>query len=79
MKNDTNRLRRRLLAGGAGTLAAAGLGGLSRVALGQATTVDLPSSTASATWSLFPRSGRSSCSPRGRRSSRRRSQSSTMA
>ncbi len=42
MKDDTNRLRRRLLAGGAGTLAAAGLGSLSRVALGQTTTVELP-------------------------------------
>jgi DMSO/TMAO reductase YedYZ molybdopterin-dependent catalytic subunit len=42
MDNDTNRLRRRLIAGGAGALAAAGLGALSKAALAQAATVDLP-------------------------------------
>lgn len=42
MSDDTNRLRRRLVAGGAGALAAAGLGTLSRGALAQASTVDLP-------------------------------------
>ena len=42
MDDDTNRLRRRLIAGGAGALAAAGLGTLSKAALAQATTVDLP-------------------------------------
>ena len=39
--DGTNRLRRRLITGGAGALAAAGLGSLSRAALAQATS-DLP-------------------------------------
>jgi len=42
MSDDTNRLRRRLLASGAGALAAAALGALSRSAFGQAATVELP-------------------------------------
>ncbi len=42
MGDDTNRLRRRLIAGGAGALAAAGLGTLSRTALAQAATIELP-------------------------------------
>ncbi len=42
MNDDTNRLRRRLLAGGAGALAAAGLGALSRTAFAQAATIELP-------------------------------------
>lgn len=41
MNDRTNHVRRRLLAGGAGALAAAGLGTLSRAALAQAT-VELP-------------------------------------
>jgi sulfite dehydrogenase len=40
--DSTNRLRRRLVFGGAGLLAGVGLGGLSRAALAQAATVDLP-------------------------------------
>jgi sulfite dehydrogenase len=42
MNDDTNRLRRRLIAGGAGALAAAGLGALSRTAFAQAATIELP-------------------------------------
>jgi len=42
MKEDTNRARRRLLAGGAGALAAVGLGSLGRTALAQTPVVDLP-------------------------------------
>jgi len=42
MDDTTNRLRRRLLAGGAGALATAGLGALSKAAFAQSTTVDLP-------------------------------------
>ena len=42
MDNDTNRLRRRLIAGGASALAASGLGVLSKVAFAQSATVDLP-------------------------------------
>jgi sulfite dehydrogenase (cytochrome) subunit A len=40
--DSTNRLRRRIIAGGAGALAAIGVGTLGRAALAQATTVDLP-------------------------------------
>ena len=40
--DNINRLRRRLLAGGAGLLAGAGLSALSRAALAQAATVELP-------------------------------------
>lgn len=40
--DTTNRLRRRLVTGGAAMLAGAGLGTLSRAALAQAATVDLP-------------------------------------
>ncbi|HEX7441209.1 MAG TPA: molybdopterin-dependent oxidoreductase, partial [Caldimonas sp.] len=40
--HTTSRLRRRLVAGGAGLLAGAGLGTLSRAALAQAAIVDLP-------------------------------------
>jgi DMSO/TMAO reductase YedYZ molybdopterin-dependent catalytic subunit len=42
MSDDTNRLRRRLIVGGAGALAAAGLGALSRTAFAQAATIELP-------------------------------------
>jgi len=42
MTDQIDRLRRRLIAGGAGALATAGLGTLSRTALAQAATVDLP-------------------------------------
>lgn len=42
MTEPTNRLRRRLLAGGAGLLAGAGLSTLSRSALAQTATIDLP-------------------------------------
>lgn len=42
MNDKTDRLRRRLLAASAGTLAGAGLGGWSRAALAQGQTVDLP-------------------------------------
>jgi len=42
MSDNTNHLRRRLLAGGAGALASAGLGALSRSAFAQAATIDLP-------------------------------------
>ena len=42
MSDNTNRVRRRLLAGGAGALAAAGLGTLGRSAMAQAATLDLP-------------------------------------
>ncbi|MEO8347161.1 MAG: molybdopterin-dependent oxidoreductase [Betaproteobacteria bacterium] len=42
MTNDTNRLRRRLITGGAGALAAASIGTLSRAAFAQAATVELP-------------------------------------
>ncbi len=42
MDNATNRLRRRLIVGGAGALAASGLGVLSKAAFAQSTTVDLP-------------------------------------
>ncbi len=42
MTDATNGLRRRLIAGGAGALATVGLGALSKIALAQATTVDLP-------------------------------------
>lgn len=42
MSDNTNRLRRRFLAGGAGIIAGAGLGALSRSALAQAAAVDLP-------------------------------------
>jgi sulfite dehydrogenase (cytochrome) subunit A len=40
--DNTNRIRRRLVAGGAGALAAVGLGPLSRAALAQAATIELP-------------------------------------
>jgi DMSO/TMAO reductase YedYZ molybdopterin-dependent catalytic subunit len=40
--NNINRLRRRLVAGGAGLLAGAGLSALSRAVLAQAATVELP-------------------------------------
>jgi len=42
MRDETHRIRRRLLAGGAGALAAAGLGTLGRSAFAQAATIDLP-------------------------------------
>ena len=42
MSDNSNHLRRRLLAGGAGALASAGLGALSRSAFAQAATIDLP-------------------------------------
>jgi sulfite dehydrogenase len=42
MTDSTNRLRRRLIAGGAGALASAGLTTLSRAALGQTATFELP-------------------------------------
>ena len=42
MDNATNRLRRRLIVGGAGALAASGLGVMSKAAFAQSTTVDLP-------------------------------------
>lgn len=42
MDDHTNRLRRRLIAGGAGALAAAGLGALIRTAFAQAATTELP-------------------------------------
>ena len=42
MTDDTNRIRRRLIAGGAGALAAVGFGTLSRAALAQAATIELP-------------------------------------
>jgi sulfite dehydrogenase len=42
MSDRTDPFRRRLLAGGAGALAAAGLGSLSRTALAQAASIDLP-------------------------------------
>ena len=49
MTDDTNRLRRRLIAGGAGALATASLGTLSRAAF---------SPTASETWWPSPKSDR---------------------
>ena len=42
MKDNTNALRRRLVAAGAGALATAGLGGLSRAARAQGQSVELP-------------------------------------
>lgn len=42
MKDNTNQFRRRLLAGGAGALASAGLGALSRSALAAAASTELP-------------------------------------
>ena len=42
MHHTTNRLRRRLLAGGAGALATAGLGPLARAAFAQGTTTEMP-------------------------------------
>ena len=42
MTDTTNRLRRRLLAGGAGALAAGGLGTFGRAAFAQAATIELP-------------------------------------
>lgn len=42
MTEITNQLRRRLIAGGAGALASAGLGVLSRAALAQAASIELP-------------------------------------
>jgi sulfite dehydrogenase len=42
MTDDTDRVRRRLIAGGAGIVATAGLGALSRAARAQAATVELP-------------------------------------
>jgi sulfite dehydrogenase (cytochrome) subunit A len=54
MGDDTNRLRRRLLAGGAGALAAAGLGALSRTALAQAATVELPIANGRRNMVAFP-------------------------
>ena len=42
MDQTTNRLRRRLLAGGAGALATAGLGPLGRAAFAQGTTAEMP-------------------------------------
>ena len=42
MKQNTNHLRRRLLAGGAGALANASLGGLGRAAFAQGATTELP-------------------------------------
>ncbi len=42
MDDYTNRLRRRLIIGGAGALAAAGLSTLSRAAFAQTTTIELP-------------------------------------
>jgi sulfite dehydrogenase len=42
MRDETHRIRRRLLAGGAGALAAAGLGTLGRSAFAQAAAIDLP-------------------------------------
>ena len=42
MSDNTNHFRRRLLAGGAGALAAAGLGALSRAAVAQSAMIDLP-------------------------------------
>ena len=42
MSDNPNRLRRRLLAGGAGALASASLGALGRSAFAQAATIDLP-------------------------------------
>jgi sulfite dehydrogenase (cytochrome) subunit A len=41
-RDNTSRLRRRLVTGGAAALAGAGLGTLARSALAQATTIDLP-------------------------------------
>ena len=55
---NTNRLRRRLIAGGAGLLAGAGLGMLSRGALAQAATVESPMANGRRNWWPFPRSGR---------------------
>ena len=42
MDNVTNRMRRRLIVGGAGALAASGLSVLSKAAFAQSTTIDLP-------------------------------------
>src|SRR6516165_4020727 len=42
MADPTNRLRRRLVAGGTGTFAMLGLGPLGRAAVAQATTVEMP-------------------------------------
>jgi DMSO/TMAO reductase YedYZ molybdopterin-dependent catalytic subunit len=50
--DETNRTRRRLLAGGSGLLAAAGLGALSRSALAQ--TVDLPMVNGRRNMGVFP-------------------------
>ena len=58
MDNDTNRLRRRLIAGGAGALAAAGLGALSRPPSRSQRPSTCRSSTAGATWWPSRRSGR---------------------
>jgi sulfite dehydrogenase len=54
MNDPTNPLRRRLLAGGAGALAAAGLGSLSRSAFGQAATVELPMLNGRRNLAAFP-------------------------
>jgi sulfite dehydrogenase len=54
MAESTNRLRRRLLAGGAGALATAGFGSLSRSAFGQAATVDLPLVNGKRNMAVFP-------------------------
>jgi sulfite dehydrogenase (cytochrome) subunit A len=54
MGDDTNRLRRRLIAGGAGVLAVSGFGSLSRMAFAQATTIELPIANGKRNMVAFP-------------------------
>ena len=54
MNDSTNRLRRRLLAGGAGLLAGAGLASAGRSALAQAGSVELPIANGKRNIAVFP-------------------------
>ena len=54
MNHTTNRLRRRLLAGGAGALATAGLGAFGRVAFAQGATTEMPFANGKRNLVAFP-------------------------
>ena len=54
MNHTTNRLRRRLLAGGAGALATAGLGAFGRAALAQGATTEMPFANGKRNLVAFP-------------------------
>ena len=56
--DHTNRLRRRLIGGGAGLIVGAGLGAFCRAALAQTATIELPIINGQRNLVAFPRSGR---------------------